>query len=155
MLSVKQGSIKYHLLSLWYDLTWDWTPVSWTIGEHSGVNNTEQSIKKCSMSAGCNQMNYNWRSIEWAKNIVNVSTAQSFNRHEWDVKKNLFIWPLLNAITQYSNSIEFPCQLSNPMREYLADACAVCINQTPSVVCMSGTKLVWIYFFFSSTGCCT
>ena len=23
MLSVKQGSIKYHFLSLWYDLTWD------------------------------------------------------------------------------------------------------------------------------------
>ena len=34
MLSVKQGSIKDHFLSLWYDLTWDWTPVSWTIGEH-------------------------------------------------------------------------------------------------------------------------
>ena len=27
MLSVKQGSIKYHFLSLWYDSTWDWTPV--------------------------------------------------------------------------------------------------------------------------------
>ena len=33
MLSVKQGGIKYHSLSLWYDSTWDWTPVSWTIGE--------------------------------------------------------------------------------------------------------------------------
>ena len=27
MLSVKQGGIKYHFLSLWYDSTWDWTPV--------------------------------------------------------------------------------------------------------------------------------
>ena len=35
MLSVKQGGIKYHFLSLWYDLTWDWTQVSRTIGEHS------------------------------------------------------------------------------------------------------------------------
>ena len=26
MLSVKQGSIKYHFLRLWYDTTWDWTP---------------------------------------------------------------------------------------------------------------------------------
>ena len=26
MLSVKQGGIKYHFLSLWYDLTKDWTP---------------------------------------------------------------------------------------------------------------------------------
>ena len=35
MLSVKQGGIKYHFLSLWYDSTWDWTQVSWAIGEHS------------------------------------------------------------------------------------------------------------------------
>ena len=35
MLSVKKGGIKYHFLSLWYDSTWDWTPVSQTIGEHS------------------------------------------------------------------------------------------------------------------------
>ena len=35
MLSVKQGAIKYYFLSLWYDSTWDWTPVSQTISEHS------------------------------------------------------------------------------------------------------------------------
>ena len=35
MLSVKQGGIKYHFLSLWYDSTWDWTQVSGAIGEHS------------------------------------------------------------------------------------------------------------------------
>ena len=35
MLSVKQGGIKYHFLSLWYDSTWDWNQVSWAIGEHS------------------------------------------------------------------------------------------------------------------------
>ena len=33
-LSVKQGGIKYHFLSLWYNSTWDWTPVFWAIGEH-------------------------------------------------------------------------------------------------------------------------
>ena len=32
MLSVKQGGIKYHFLSLWYDSTWDWTQVSRPIG---------------------------------------------------------------------------------------------------------------------------
>ena len=37
VLSAKKGSIKYHLLHLWYDLTWDWTPVSWTIGEYTKV----------------------------------------------------------------------------------------------------------------------
>ena len=34
-LSVKQGDIEYHFLSLWYDSTWDWTPVSQAIDEHS------------------------------------------------------------------------------------------------------------------------
>ena len=36
MLSVKQGGIKYHFLSFWYDSTWDWTQVSRAIGEHTG-----------------------------------------------------------------------------------------------------------------------
>ena len=35
MLSVKQGSIKYHFFSLWYDSTWDWTLLSQAISEHS------------------------------------------------------------------------------------------------------------------------
>ena len=34
MLSVKQGDIKYHFLSLWYDSNWDWTPGSRAIGEY-------------------------------------------------------------------------------------------------------------------------
>ena len=39
MLSVKQGAIKYHFLSLWYDSTWYWTQVSRAIGEHSNHSN--------------------------------------------------------------------------------------------------------------------
>ena len=35
MLSVKQGGIKYHFLSLWYDLPWDWNQVSRAISERS------------------------------------------------------------------------------------------------------------------------
>ena len=35
MLSVKQGSTKYHFLNLLYDSTWDWTQVSRAISEHS------------------------------------------------------------------------------------------------------------------------
>ena len=34
MMSVKQGGIKYYFLSLWYDSTYGWTPVSQTTGEH-------------------------------------------------------------------------------------------------------------------------
>ena len=35
MLSVKQGGIKYHFFSVWYESTWDWTDVSRAISEHS------------------------------------------------------------------------------------------------------------------------
>ena len=34
-LSVKQGGIKYQFVSLWYDSTWNWTPVFRSIGNHS------------------------------------------------------------------------------------------------------------------------
>ena len=34
MLSVKQGGLKYHFLSLWYDSTWAWTPISQIIDRH-------------------------------------------------------------------------------------------------------------------------
>ena len=37
MLSIKQGGTKYHFFNLWYDLTWDWIPVSWTIDEHLNI----------------------------------------------------------------------------------------------------------------------
>ena len=34
MLSVNQGGIKNHFLSVWYGSTWDWPRVSRAIGEH-------------------------------------------------------------------------------------------------------------------------
>ena len=34
MLSVKQGGIKYHFLSLWYDSTWEWIRVYLATDEH-------------------------------------------------------------------------------------------------------------------------
>ena len=49
MLDIKQGGIKYHFLSLWYDSTWDWTPVSRTIDElstHLTNNCVQKSSKK-------------------------------------------------------------------------------------------------------------
>ena len=39
MLSVKQGGIKYHFLTLWYDSTRDWTQVFSGIDEHSNHYN--------------------------------------------------------------------------------------------------------------------
>ena len=37
ILSVNQGVIKYYFLTLWYDSTRDWTPVSRAIGENSTI----------------------------------------------------------------------------------------------------------------------
>ena len=46
MLSVKQGSIKYYFLSLWYDSIWDWTPASRAIGQHSNYYGNYQNAEK-------------------------------------------------------------------------------------------------------------
>ena len=35
LLSVKQGGIKYHFKSLWYDANWEWTQVSQAFAEHT------------------------------------------------------------------------------------------------------------------------
>ena len=48
MLSVKEGVIKYNFLSLWYDSTWDLTPVSQAIGEYS----THRPLTKLMSSNG-------------------------------------------------------------------------------------------------------
>ena len=37
----KQTLNKYDLKSLWYNANWDWTQVSWTIGEHSTLRDNE------------------------------------------------------------------------------------------------------------------
>ena len=37
MMIVKQSGIMYHFLSLWYDSTWNWTPISRTIDEHYNI----------------------------------------------------------------------------------------------------------------------
>ena len=44
MVSFKQGGIKYHSFSLWYDSSWDWTPVSRTIGKRSKYHANEPVI---------------------------------------------------------------------------------------------------------------
>ena len=44
MLSVKQGGMKYHFLSFWYDTTRDWTPISRTIGKHYSLGQSDFKI---------------------------------------------------------------------------------------------------------------
>ena len=45
LLSFKKGGVNYHFLSLWYDLTRDWTQVSRTISESSTDYANEQLNK--------------------------------------------------------------------------------------------------------------
>ena len=45
MLSVKQGGIEYHFLSLWYDSTKDWTQFSQAIGESNSYDD-KPKLKK-------------------------------------------------------------------------------------------------------------
>ena len=66
MLSVKQGDIKYHFLSLWYDSTRDWTQVSRPIGEHSNHHVKDLIIK--SLVLDRNTWNYNCEQIICIKN---------------------------------------------------------------------------------------
>ena len=53
MLGVKQGGIKSHFLSLWYDSTWEWTQVSRAIGEHSNpYANVRSKVKLATVVRG-------------------------------------------------------------------------------------------------------
>ena len=45
LLSVKQGGIKYHFLSLWYDSAWDWLPVSRTIDDIKLFTKNEKELE--------------------------------------------------------------------------------------------------------------
>ena len=59
MLSVRQGDIKYHFLSLWYDSTWDWTPVSRTtrkLSTHSAHGPNKRYIVTREFELACNDV---------------------------------------------------------------------------------------------------
>ena len=53
ILSVKQGGIKYHFLSLWYDSIWDWTQVFWAIDKYSNHYANVQWWKICRFTYSC------------------------------------------------------------------------------------------------------
>ena len=59
-LSVKQGGLKYYFLSLWYDSTWDWTQVSWAIGEHSNHHSNVLSWAYTYIHGDIHKYKYPW-----------------------------------------------------------------------------------------------
>ena len=73
ILSVKQGGIKYHFLSLWYDSTWDCTSVSWNIGKHSTHYTNGQVVLNNPHRLICHktQPNYNLLLLYITRNLKN------------------------------------------------------------------------------------
>ena len=71
MLSVKQGGIKYHFLSLWYDSTWDWTQFSQAIGEHSNHEAIGIHPTKAWLSQLVNFKNAIWTCRHFRRTIFN------------------------------------------------------------------------------------
>ena len=93
LLSVKQGSIKYHFLSLWYDTARNWTQVSRTIGEHSTHEsmsrykdnkgtwtkpNSDRSKKKKKLCMNLIIPATSTSSEEWLSNLILISVNKNF-----------------------------------------------------------------------------
>ena len=92
LLSVKQGGIEYHFKNLWYDSTWDWTPVSRAIGKHTNhhvadLNSTEvwtisffsdlqfprsifQSFGDCSKCTKCNWYHRHLHGLQFSGKVL-------------------------------------------------------------------------------------
>ena len=52
MQSVKLGGINYDFSGLWYDSTWDWTPVFRIIGENSAQSARSVEYSSCTPEKG-------------------------------------------------------------------------------------------------------
>ena len=83
MLSVKQGGIKYHFLSLWYDSIWDWTQVSEAISElsnhHTNVLSNKSFIKDIKI-----YFCY-WNITQWKWILLGITYYQTIP--PWSCKK--------------------------------------------------------------------
>ena len=80
MLNVKQEGIKYHFLSLWYDSTWDWTPLSRAINKHSttkptGRSTCQSTYLNCHIFIIC----YNW--TKRIRHKEEISLQQTLPNH--------------------------------------------------------------------------
>ena len=99
MQSVKQGGIKYHFLSLWYDSTWNWTLVSRVMGKHSdlGLNNLQRLI--CHKTQPTNQPIYLINS-----SLLDYSISQFFYTHA--PIYNNFVCPQYSGWSQQCCSLD-------------------------------------------------
>ena len=86
MLSVKQRGIKYYFLSLWYDSTWNWTPVSRTIGEFYQLGQwTGQLCNETDLVQICT-INFIWFALVYLFNGLSTPYGV-FNGKIWFFRK--------------------------------------------------------------------
>ena len=80
MLSVEQGGIKYHFLSLWYNSTWDWTPVSRVIGEHFTTKPMGWSRKWINEKRSPEKKNECFLILKWKKKWKSANIFECWKR---------------------------------------------------------------------------
>ena len=116
ILSVKQGGIKHHFLSLCYDSTWDWTVVSRAINKHLnhyangmksqeiGVDQNLSEILKHSIIHIYDMSNANRKS--WMKTSIpnfGQSSLKEYSYHHLVVPLARISWPSI-ATSPYRSS---------------------------------------------------
>ena len=91
MLSVKQGGIKYHFLSLWNDSTWDWNPVSQTLLD------LDRESKKTVEHESDNYSNYIWCSW-YSHQRIGTRTGGQINKIRISVedRQSRIAWHIVN-----------------------------------------------------------
>ena len=114
-ISVKQGGIKVPFLSLWYDLIWDWTQVSRTIGvlsvqeitnwkdcidfeqnHFSRPDNITMSLKKSKFKF--------FFLLTWYWNVSDIFSLPDFCSHHW-AKVKAFIYLLRTKTRQNQGAV--------------------------------------------------
>ena len=87
MLSVKQGSIKYHFLSLWYDSTWDWTQVSGPLANTLTIMSVVDRINGLVQNCLVTKYNRPWRRLV----DTMVETLRNYNNQDKDDSYNILV----------------------------------------------------------------
>ena len=78
-LSIKQGDIKYLFSSLWYDLSWNWTPVSRAIVENcTNWINTWKNMTVVQNDLSLTQKEeYSWTFLSWKQTMTSYKTRKN------------------------------------------------------------------------------
>ena len=122
MLSVKQGDIKYHFLSLLYDSTWDWTSVFRIISEHSTYyNNIQVAEVKLRIFLLNKRFYYKTRLFSIKKKPQNQTTIQEDRRKTVNLfyMSAIFFFKSLRRRVDNRPSKRFACLQNKLIRHFI------------------------------------